>query len=93
MIGFHHHIADAPCAPALVDLVHLSDLLCRLRDLGHGFYEAMGIDFGQDQAWLDLLKHCPQLATLDLARLTMDIDGAMDDIVALVDSVFRPEAS
>jgi hypothetical protein len=38
-----------------------------------------------------LQKHCPQIATLDLARLTLDIDGAMDDIIALVDAVFRPD--
>lgn len=91
VIEFHHHAADAPCAPALVDLIHLSDLLCRLRDLGHGYYEAMGVDLARNPAWLDLLKHCPQLANLDLARLTLDIDGAMDDIVALVDAVFRPQ--
>jgi HD-like signal output (HDOD) protein len=93
VIGFHHHVDDAPCAPALVDLIRLGDLLCRLRDLGHGFYEAMGVDLGRDQAWLNLAKHCPQLATLDLARLTLDIDGAMDEIVALVDAVFRPDAA
>lgn len=93
VIAFHHHIENTCSAPALVCLVHLSDLLCRLRDLGYGFYEAMGVDLARDQAWLSLLKHCPQLATLDLARLTLDIDGAMDEILALVDSVFRPDAS
>jgi len=92
-IAFHHHVANAMCANALVDLVHLSDLLCRLRDLGYGFYEAIGVDLARDQAWLNLLKHCPQLATVDLARLTLDIDGAMDEIVAVVDAVFRPESS
>lgn len=91
VIAFHHHIENASSAPALVCLVHLSDLLCRLRDLGYGFYEAMGVDLARDHAWLNLLKHCPQLATLDLARLTLDIDGAMDEIIALVDAVFRPD--
>ena len=91
VIGFHHHVSNAPSAPALVCLVHLSDLLCRLRDLGYGFYEAMGVDLARDQAWRNLMEHCPQLATLDLARLTLDIDGAMDEIIALVDAVFRPE--
>ena len=92
VIEFHHHVAQTSFDP-LVFLVHLSDLLCRLRDLGHGYYEAMGVDLARDQAWISLLKHCPQLATLDLARLTLDIDGAMDEIVALVDAVFRPDAS
>jgi len=93
VIEFHHHVAETTSDPALVFLVHLSDLLCRLRDLGYGFYEAMGVDLARDEAWLSLLKHCPQLATLDLARLTLDIDGAMGEIVALVDAVFRPDPS
>jgi hypothetical protein len=29
---------------------------------------------------------------MDLARLTIDIDGAMDEIVSLVDTVFKPAA-
>ena len=29
----------------------------------------------------------------DELRLTLDIDGAMDEIVALVDAVFRPDSS
>lgn len=91
VIAFHHHVANTSCAGDLVYLVHLSDLLCRMRDLGYGFYEAMGVDLARDQAWLSLMKHCPQLATLDLTRLTLDIDGVMDEIVALVDAVFRPD--
>jgi len=93
VIEFHHRVAETPSDPALVALIHLSDLLCRLRDLGYGYYEAMAVDLARDEAWLSLLKHCPQLATLDLARLTLDIDGAMDEIVALVDAVFRPDSS
>lgn len=93
VIEFHHHVAETTSDPALVFLVHLSDLLCRLRDLGYGYYEAMGVDLASDEAWLHLLKHCPQLEALDLARLTLDIDGAMDEIVALVDAVFHPDSA
>ncbi len=93
VIEFHHHVDRPSADPALVSLVHLSDLLCRLRDLGHGFYEAIGVDFARDEGWVSLAKHCPQLATLDLARLTLDIDGAMDEIVALVDAVFQPDTA
>jgi putative nucleotidyltransferase with HDIG domain len=91
VVQSHHHVTETSSDPSLVFLVHLSDLLCRLRDLGYGYYEAMGVDLARDEAWLSLLKSCPQLATLDLARLTLDIDGAMDEIVALVDAVFRPD--
>jgi len=91
VIEFHHNVAAAPSTPALVSLVHLSDLLCRLRDLGYGYYEAMSVDLAGDEAWIMLAKHCPALANIDLARLTMDIDGAMDEIVAAVDAVFKPQ--
>jgi len=89
VIEFHHDIAAAPDAPPLVSLVHLSDLLCRLRDLGYGYYEAISVDLAGDRAWTMLAEHCPALENVDLARLTMDIDGAMEEIVATVDAVFK----
>jgi HD-like signal output (HDOD) protein len=91
VIQFHHNVAAAPSTPALVALVHLSDLLCRLRDLGYGYYESFSVDLRRDEAWTILAEHCPALAHIDLARLTMDIDGAMDEIVATVDAVFKPQ--
>jgi HD-like signal output (HDOD) protein len=90
VIEFHHHAEGVPAAPPLVSLVHLSDLLCRLRDLGYGYYEAMGVDLTGEAAWAILVKHYPALANMDLARLTMDIDGAMDEITTVVDAVFKP---
>ncbi len=89
VIEFHHDIAALSGKP-LVSLVHLSDLLCRLRDLGYGYYEAMGVDLAGEAAWATLVEHFPALTNLDLARLTMDIDGSMEDIVAIVDAVFKP---
>lgn len=51
----------------------------------------MGVELAGIEAWDILAKHYPNLPNLDLARITMDIDGAMDDIVTLVDAVFRPQ--
>ncbi len=90
-IEFHHHTEPAPVAPELVSLVYLSDLLCRLRDLGYGYYEAMGKDLAGEGAWATLVEHYPALGNMDLARLTMDIDGSMDEIASVVDAVFRPQ--
>jgi HD-like signal output (HDOD) protein len=84
-----HHYATAPTGGPLVSLVRLSDLLCRLRDLGYGYYEAMGVDLAGDAAWATLIGHYPALANVDLARVTMDIDGAMEEIIAVVDAVFK----
>lgn len=88
-IEFHHDAAPTGAAQPLVALVHLSDLLCRLRDLGYGYYESMGIDLAGDDAWTTLVEGYPALAKMDLARLTMDLDGAMDEITAVVDAVFK----
>lgn len=90
VIEFHHSPALAPVAAPLVALVHLSDLLCRLRDLGYGYYEAMGVDLAGEGAWGALAEHYPALAKMDLARLTIDIDGAMEEITTTVDAVFKP---
>ena len=91
VIEFHHVPGLAPAATPLVSLVHLSDILCRLRDLGYGYYEAMGVDLAGESAWAALVEHYPALVKMDLARLTMDIDGAMEEITATVDAVFKPE--
>ena len=93
VVDAHHSPGKAADASDLVSIVHLSDLMCRVRDLGYGYYEAMGIDFSADEAWAALLKHFPALSKMDLARLTMDIDGAMDEITAVVEAVFSPRAS
>ena len=89
VIEFHHDITTGPMARPLVSLVHLSDLLCRLRDLGYGYYEAMGVELAGDAAWATLVEHYPALGKMDLARLTMDIDGAMEEIIGIVDTVFK----
>ena len=84
----HHDVSLLAAAGPLACLVHLSDLLCRVRYLGYGYDEIMGIDLGGDAAWQILIASYPALENIDLVRFTLDIDGAMDQIVATVDSVF-----
>jgi HD-like signal output (HDOD) protein len=88
-IEFHHKVHAATNAHALVSLIHLSDLLCRLRNLGYGYYEAMAVDLATDAAWAMLLKEYPTLRNMDVVRLTLDIDAAMEEITAVVDAVFK----
>jgi hypothetical protein len=84
----HHDVSLLPTAGPVACLVHLSDLLCRVRYLGYGYDEIMGVDLGGDAAWQILVTSYPALENMDLVRFTLDIDGAMDQIVATVDSVF-----
>lgn len=87
--GCHHTTSLLPAAGPLACLVHLSDLLCRVRYLGYGYDEIMGVELGGDAAWQILVTSYPRLEDMDLVRFTLDIDGAMDQIVATVDSVFE----
>ena len=86
--GCHHNTSLLPAAGPLACLVHLSDLLCRVRYLGYGYDEIMEVDLGGDAAWQILVASYPALKNMDLVRFTLDIDGAMDEIVSTVDSVF-----
>ena len=67
-------------SPYLLDgysrlLVHLGDLLCRVRYLGCGYNEILSFELGGEMAWQTLVKSYPVLAEMDVARFTMDIDG------------------
>lgn len=84
----HHDVTLLPDAGPVACMVHLSDLLCRMCDLGYGYQEIMGVELGGDSAWRVLVATYPALAKMDLARFTLDIEGAMEQIVASVHSVF-----
>ncbi|MGA2430518.1 MAG: HDOD domain-containing protein [Candidatus Acidiferrum sp.] len=90
VIEWHHDVEHAPAGNALIALVHLGDLLCRLRGLGYGYEEWRAIDLAADPAWTELSRHCPKLATLDLARFTLDLDAYVVRVTKLVDTIFSP---
>jgi hypothetical protein len=71
-----------------VALVHLSDLLCRMRGLGYGCYERHKVDLIADPAWAILLKEHRDLEGVDLVRFTFELDEAVEEIEALVATVF-----
>ena len=86
--GSHHDASLLPTAGPLACLVHLGDLLCRVRYLGLGYDEIMGVDLGGDVAWQTPVRTYPALENMDLVRFTLDIDGDMDQIVDAVNLVF-----
>ncbi len=87
-IELHHDIGDPGRGGPLVALVHLSDLLCRLRDLGYGYYEPRQVDFANEPGWLYLVMQFPNLADLDLARFTFTLDEYAKEVGELVATVF-----
>ena len=91
VIGHHHDLSRAPSDNPLVALVHIGDMLCRLRGLGYGYDEWRSVDLGADPGWEILGKHCPQLGKMDMARFTMDLDAFVPRVHALVEGVFAPK--
>lgn len=88
VIAHHHAIEQSHKEQALVALVHLSDLLCRMRGLGYGYYERHKVDLIADPAWAILLKEHRDLEGVDLVRFTFELDEAVEGIQELVATVF-----
>jgi len=90
VVAYHHRIDDIQPASVLVCLVHLSDLLCRVRNLSYGYEEVLAVTLGQNSAWNTLSSAYPSLSGADFVRFVLDIDGRMPQISDLVDSIFAP---
>ncbi|HTZ99768.1 MAG TPA: HDOD domain-containing protein [Candidatus Aquilonibacter sp.] len=88
VVGYHHAEEYHGEARGLVAIVHLSDMLCRMRDLGYGYYENHKADLGHDSAWVTLMEKHRELENIDLARFTFELDEAVADIRDLVSMIF-----
>jgi putative nucleotidyltransferase with HDIG domain len=88
VIAYHHAIEQSRKAQPLAALVHLSDLLCRMRGLGYGYYERHMVDLIADPAWAILLQEHGDLEGVDLVRFTFELDEAVAEIHGLVATVF-----
>jgi putative nucleotidyltransferase with HDIG domain len=87
-IELHHKIGDPERGGPLVALVNLSDLLCRMRDLGYGYYETRQVDFSNEPGWLYLLMKFPAMGEIDLARFTFSLDEYAKEVSDMVATVF-----
>jgi HD-like signal output (HDOD) protein len=90
VIAHHHAFEHSQSAQPLVALVHLGDLLCRMRGLGYGYYERQKVDLISDPAWTVLLKAQPDLQEIDLVRFTFELDEGVAEIHELVSAVLGP---
>jgi HD-like signal output (HDOD) protein len=87
-IEFHHHPPPDGPDVEMASTVYLADLLCRLRGLGYGYYEAREFDLAAEPAWRLLQKKYPAAAALDLARFTFELDEHAIQVARMVDSIF-----
>jgi hypothetical protein len=88
-IEFHHHPSGDDPDGEITCVVCLADVLCRLRGLGYGYYEARELDLAAEIPWQWLCNNHPEAAAgLDLARFTFELDQYGLEVQTMVDSIF-----
>ncbi len=90
VVALHHSPPASGDHAGLVALVGMSDLLCRMSGLNHGYIEARQVNFLEETGFAVLSQYCPSLGTLDWARLTFELDSYMDEVHTLVRAIYRP---
>lgn len=93
VVAFHHSIEQSESAQALVSLVHIGDLLCRMRNLGYGYYEREKADLIYDPAWGIIAKQHRELEGIDLVRFTFELDEELLEIDKLVSTILGSTAT
>ena len=88
VIAHHHSPENSSSCQPLVALVHLSDLLCRMRGMGYGYYERQKVDLLSDPAWSILLREFKDLAKVDLALFSFELDDSVAEVSELVSTIF-----
>ena len=84
VVTYHHDPTAASDYKSLVALVNLSDLLCRMGGIGHGYPEMRQVNLLDEPAFSLLIHECPSLKDFDWARFTFELEGYLDEVRSLV---------
>jgi HD-like signal output (HDOD) protein len=89
-VSLHHTTTYESAEHAgLIALVELSDLLCRMSGLNHGYIERREVNLLKQTGFAVLSKRHPDLKDLDWARLTFELESYMDEVHSLVHAIYR----
>lgn len=89
VVSLHHSSYSSAEYSGLIALVEISDLLCRMSGLNHGFIERREVNLLAQPGFNALAKQCPALKDFDWARLTFELDSYMDEVHSLVHAIYR----
>ncbi len=89
VVSLHHNPQESHDHAGLVALVELSDLLCRMSGLNYGYIENRQVNLFDQTGFSVLSQQCQGLKDLDWARLTFEMDSYMDEVHALVRTIYR----
>ncbi len=88
-VSLHHSTYESAEYAGLIALVELSDLLCRMSGLNHGYIEKREVNLLKQTGFAVLSKRHPDLKDLDWARLTFELESYMDEVHSLVHAIYR----
>jgi len=89
VVSLHHSNYESSEYAGLIALVEISDLLCRMSGLNHGFIERREVNLLEQSGFAALVQQCPTLKDFDWARLTFELDSYMDEVHSLVHAIYR----
>jgi putative nucleotidyltransferase with HDIG domain len=89
VIALHHSPIEATIDPVLCAIVNLSDLFCSVRELNYGGLEWVSFNLFEEEAWQILKKESSLFAEMDVERFCYELDDAIPDVKALVNSIFN----
>lgn len=88
VVSHHHDPQAATSHKGLVALVGLSDLPCRMGEIGHGYPEMRQVNFLEEIGFSVLREECPSLTDFDWARFTFELEGYLDEVRRLVRQLY-----
>jgi hypothetical protein len=92
VMACHHDPKRAVHNAALVSIVSISDLLCRLSGIGYGFPEHEQRDFIEEPGFAMLCAQFPALHAFDWSSVTFDTEAVIEEVSATVAQVYGSAA-
>jgi len=89
VVSLHHNLQESHDHAGLVALVEISDLLCRMSGLNYGYMENRQVNLLDQAGFSVLSQQCQGLKDFDWARLTFEMDSYMEQVHALVRTIYR----
>ena len=91
-IAYHHSVESCPEPRAIACVVHLCDLMCRMRALDYGYYERHKVELAGDPAWTFLAEEHPEMKDMDIELFTFELDESISEVSDLVSTILGSAA-
>lgn len=93
VIAHHHSVEECPTPRSLAAIVHLGDLMCRMRGLDYGYSENHRFDLLSNPAWTMLAEEHRELEGMDLELFAFGLDDAIAQVSEAVATILGKAAT